>query len=205
MEIQPQDYNIWAGSQTRNGFAADEIISSLQKAIRRAMEEQACQYAYELQVSGPIFLEKLWRRLLTISVEDIGFGNLNAAVYVNTMNEMRKNFPYDDGDQPMYFIHAIRILCSSNKDRSSDFLKNIIIKEAAMGKKPEIMDLALDKHTVRGKAMGRGSKHFFEEACKVFPQIPVDNDYRERYGKILEEYDPSKNVPGAFKYNPAQA
>lgn len=53
--------------------------------------------------------------------------------------------------------------------------------------------------------MGRGSKHFFEEACKVFPQIPVDNDYRERYGKILEEYDPSKNVPGAFKYNPAQA
>ena len=38
MEIQPQDYNIWAGSQTRNGFAADEIISSLQKAIRRAME-----------------------------------------------------------------------------------------------------------------------------------------------------------------------
>ena len=74
-----------------------------------------------------------------------------------------------------------------------------------MGKKPEIMDLALDKHTVRGKSMGRGSKHFFEEACKVFPQIPVDNDYRERYGKILEEYDPSKNVPGAFKYNPAQA
>ena len=134
MEIQPQDYNIWAGSQTRNGFAADEIISSLQKAIRRAMEEQACQYAYELYVSGPIFLEKLWRRLLTISVEDIGFGNLNAAVYVNTMNEMRKNFPYDDGDQPMYFIHAIRILCSSNKDRSSDFLKNIIIKEAAMAK-----------------------------------------------------------------------
>ena len=51
MEIQPQDYNIWAGSQTRNGFAADEIISSLQKAIRRAMEEQACQYAYELYVS----------------------------------------------------------------------------------------------------------------------------------------------------------
>lgn len=57
MEIQPQDYNIWAGSQTRNGFAADEIISSLQKAIRRAMEEQACQYAYELYVSGPIFLK----------------------------------------------------------------------------------------------------------------------------------------------------
>ena len=159
-------YNIWAASETINGFAADEIISCLQKSIRRAMVEEACQYAYELYVSGPVFLEKMWRRLLTISVEDIGFGNLNAAVLVNTMNEMRKNFPYDDGDQPMYFIHAIRILCESEKDRSSDYLKNIIIKEAAMGKVPEIMDVALDKHTKRGQEMGRGSKHFFEEDRK---------------------------------------
>lgn len=197
-------FNIWAASQTRNGFATDEIVSCLQKSIRRAMVEEACQYAYELYVSGPVYLEKLWRRLLTISVEDIGFGNLDAAVQVNTMNEMRKNFPYDDGDQPMYFIHAIRILCASTKDRSSDYLKNIIIKEAAMGKKPEIMDVALDKHTVRGQAMGRGSKHFFEEATKVIPQLEIDNDYRERYGKILETYSPDKNVPDAFVYNTGQ-
>ena len=141
---------------------------------------------------------------MTISVEDIGFGNLNAAVLVNTMNEMRKNFPYDDGDQPMYFIHAIRILCESEKDRSSDYLKNIIIKEAAMGKVPEIMDVALDKHTKRGQEMGRGSKHFFEEGTKVIPQLKIDNDYRERYGKILETYSPDKNVPNAFKYNSGQ-
>ena len=197
-------YNIWAASTTLNGFAADEIISCLQKSIRRAMVEEACQYAYELYVSGPVFLEKMWRRLLTISVEDIGFGNLNAAVQVNTMNEMRKNFPYDDGDQPMYFIHAIRILCESEKDRSSDYLKNIIIKEAAMGKKPEILDVALDKHTKRGQEMGRGSKHFFEEGTKVIPQLKIDNDSRERYGKILENYSPDKNVANAFQYNTGQ-
>ncbi|MCI9271704.1 MAG: hypothetical protein HFH11_11285 [Dorea sp.] len=198
------DFNIWAASKTLNGFAADEIISCLQKSIRRAMVEEACQYAYELYVSGPVFLEKMWRRLLTISVEDVGFGNLDAAVQVNTMNEMRKNFPYDDGDQPMYFIHAIRILCESEKDRSSDYLKNIIIKEAAMGKVPEILDVALDKHTKRGQEMGRGSKHFFEEGTKVIPQLKIDNDYRERYGKILETYSPDKNVPNAFKYNSGQ-
>ncbi len=198
-------YNIWAASTTLNGFAADEIISCLQKSIRRAMEEDACRYAYELYTSGPVFLDKLWRRLLTISVEDIGFGNLDAAVQINALNEMRKNFPFDDGDQPMYFIHAIRILCASKKDRSSDYLKNIIIKEAAMGRKPEIMDIALDKHTKRGQEMGRGSKHFFEEATKVIPQLEIDNDYRERYGKILETYSPDKNVPNAFVYNPGQA
>ncbi|MGG3854834.1 hypothetical protein ABET36_10510 [Caldifermentibacillus hisashii] len=197
-------YSVWSETKTRNNFNADEIISCLQKSIRRAMVEEACEYAYELYISSPQLLEKLWRRLLTISVEDIGFGNLDAAVYVNVLNEMRKNFPYSDGDQPMYFIHAIRILCESTKDRSSDYLKNIVIKSFAMGKKPEIMDVALDKHTKRGKEMGRGSKHFFEEATKVIPQLEIDNNYRERYGKILEIYDPEKAVPNAFVYNKDQ-
>lgn len=51
-------YNIWAASETLNGFAADEIISCLQKSIRRAMVEEACQYAYELYVSGLYFWKK---------------------------------------------------------------------------------------------------------------------------------------------------
>ena len=139
-------YNIWAAAKTRNGLAADEVISTLQKSIRRNKVEEACQAAYELYITGPFFLDKLWRRLLTISVEDIGFGNLQAAVQVNTLNEVRKTYAYDDGDQPMYFIHAIRLLCASTKDRSSDYLKNIIIKEAAMGKIMEVPDIALDKH-----------------------------------------------------------
>ena len=179
---------------------ADEVISGLQKSIRRSMTELACRYAYELYTTSPVLLEKLWSRLLTISVEDVGFGNLDAARHMYVLNQMRKEYAYDDPDQPMYFIHAIRILCSCQKDRSSDFLKNIVIKTAAMGEVPEIIDLALDKHTKRGKAMGRDSKHFFNEACKVIPQAEVDNDYRERYGKILEEYDSSKVEEDAFQY-----
>ena len=106
---------------------------------------------------------------MSISVEDIGFGNLDAARHIYVLNQMRKEYAYDDPDQPMYFIHAIRILCASEKDRSSDFLKNIVIKTAAMGEVPEIIDLALDKHTKRGKAMGRDSKHFFNEALQGHP------------------------------------
>ena len=68
----------------------------------------------------------------------------------------------------------------------------------------EVPDFALDKHTKRGQEMGRGSKHFFEEGTKVIPQLKIDNDYRERYGKILEKYDPNHVVPNAFKYNPGQ-
>ena len=122
--------------------------------------------------------DKLWRRLLTITVEDIGMGDPNAAILVNNLNQMRLQFDYADGDRPIYFIHAIRYLCACEKDRSSDLLKNIVIKGFAMGEVPEIPDYALDKHTVRGAEMGRDSFHFLNEASKVIPQMEVDNDWQ---------------------------
>ena len=194
-------YDPWSKITTRNGYAGDEVISALQKSIRRGLEEQACMFGYELYISSPQLEEKLWRRLLTISVEDIGMGNPMASVVVNNLYQMSREFDYADGDRPIYFIHAIRYMCQSEKDRSSDLLKNICIKSFAMGKLPEIPDYALDKHTQRGQAMGRDSFHFLNEASRVYPQKEIDNDYKERYAKILEEYDPENVVDTAFTFN----
>ena len=194
-------YDPWQKITTRNGYEADEVISALQKCIRRAKEEEACMFAYELYISSPELEEKMWRRLLTISVEDIGMGNPMAAVIVNNLFQMRKNFDYADGDRPMYFIHAIRYLAQCEKDRSSDLLKNICIKSFAMGKFPEIPDVALDKHTRRGQEMGRDSFHFLHDASKVIPQAEINNNYKERYEEILKEYDPENVVDTAFKFN----
>lgn len=191
----------WARTQTRNGLNGDEVISALQKSIRRGLVEEACKFAYEMYITSPQMEDKLWRRLLTITVEDIGMGDPNAAILVNNLNQMRLQFDYADGDRPIYFIHAIRYLCACEKDRSSDLLKNIVIKGFAMGEVPEIPDYALDKHTVRGAEMGRDSFHFLNEASKVIPQMEVDNDYKERYGKILETYKPEEAVESAFKFN----
>ena len=105
-------YDPWSKIVTKNGYAGDEVISALQKSIRRAKEEDACMFAYEMYISSPQLLEKMWRRLLTISVEDIGMGDPMAAVLVNNLYQMSKNFEYADGDQPMYFIHAIRYISS---------------------------------------------------------------------------------------------
>ncbi|OUP09525.1 hypothetical protein [Collinsella sp. An2] len=193
-------YSLWENATTKHGIAVDEAVSALQKCIRRSKEEDAVRFAYELYITSPVLLEKVWSRLVSISVEDIGFGNLNAAVYINNLNQMRKGYPYDDVDQPMFFVHAIRILCASEKDRSTDFLKNIVIKTAAMGQVPEVPDIALDKHTRRGREMGRDSRQFYEEGCLVFPQAEVDNDYRARYGEVLKEYSPDKVEPDAFQY-----
>lgn len=191
----------WARIKTRNGLNGDEVISALQKSIRRGLTEEACQFAYEMYITSPQMEEKLWRRLITISVEDIGMGDPSAAILINNLNQMRKSFNYGDGDRPLYFIHAIRYLCNCEKDRSSDLLKNIIIKSFAMGFVPEIPDFAFDKHTQRGIAMGRDSFHFLNEASKVIPQKKVDNDYKERYEEILKKYDPNNIVESAFKFN----
>ncbi|MCO8294354.1 AAA family ATPase [Tetragenococcus halophilus] len=191
----------WARTKTRNNLAGDEVISALQKNIRRGNEKEACEFAYEMYITSPQFEEKMWRRLLAISVEDIGMGNPNAAIMINSLNQMRQTFQYNEADRAMFFIHAIRFLCESEKDRSSDLLKNIVIKSFAMGYVPEIPDFALDKHTTRGKEMGRGSEQFLHEASKVIPQAKVDNDYKEQYEEIIKKYDPENVVESTFEFN----
>ena len=179
-------------------------MKSLQKSIRRGKEKAACEFAYEMYITSPQFEEKLWRRLLAISVEDVGMGNPYAAIMINNLNQMRKEFQYNESDRAMFFFHAIRYLCDSEKDRSSDLLKNIVIKSFAMGYVPEIPDIALDKHTTRGQEMGRGSEHFLHEASKVIPQAEVENDYKEQYEEIIKKYDPQHVVPSTFVFNPWQ-
>lgn len=191
----------WARTKTRNGFNGDEVISALQKSIRRGKERDACEFAYEMYITSPQFEEKLWRRLLAISVEDIGMGNTNAPIFIHSLNQMRKEFQYNEADRAMFFVHAIRYLCQSEKDRSSDLLKNIVIKNFAMGYVPEIPDIAFDKHTTRGKKMGRGSEHFLNEASIVIPQKKVDNHYKEEYAELLKKYDPNHTVDSAFQFN----
>lgn len=195
----------WGRVTTRNNFLGDEIISALQKSIRRGKEREACEFAYEMYITSPELEEKLWRRLLAISVEDIGMGNPQAAILVKNLNDMRKEFLYGESDRAMFFIHAIRYLCESEKDRSSDLLKNIVIKKFAMGYLPEIPDIALDKHTTRGQKLGRGSEHFLNEASKVVPQASVDNNYKQEYAEILKEYDSNNVVETAFKFNEWQS
>ena len=195
-----EPYRLFEEAKTRNGLTIAEVGSALQKSIRRGKTEEACAFAYEMYISSELLLNHLWTRLLTISVEDIGFGNKAVMSQVHDLNDIRKNFAYKSVDQPIFFIHAIRLLCESEKDRSSDLLKNIIIKKFAMGYVPEIPDIAYDKHTRKGRAMGRDSFHFFQEASKVIPQANPNNDYKKQYLEILKEYQKAELKEDRFKF-----
>jgi len=198
-------YDPWAGVRTRNGIPGDEIVSMLQKSIRRNLEHNALAAAYEMYITSPQFEDKMWRRLLSISVEDIGFGEVHAPELIYTLNNIRKEFLYNDGDRPMFFVHAIRYLCRLKKERSSDNVKNMVIKDFAHGRTATVPSYAYDVHTAKGREMGRDELHFLTEASKVIPQLEGD-DIKKIYEEYLaycekEKEDTGKPSIQAFEYN----
>ena len=178
-------YDPWKNIVSRNGIPGDELVSGLQKSVRRGKYEIAIDIAYEMYITSEQFEDKLWRRLTAIACEDIGFGNMMATVVVNSLDESRKKFPYTDGDRPMFFMQAIRYLCGLPKERSTDCLKNLVIKKFAAGYVPTIPDYAYDVHTDKGRAMGRDVIHFLDEASRV---EPVMEGYDDTYRLQLKEY-----------------
>ena len=181
-------YDPWSNTVTKSGLPADLVISAMQKCIRRGEEDLAMRMAYELYITSNFHEEKMWNRLLVISVEDIGFGEVQAPNLVNTLNQLRKEFPYGDGDRPIFFMQAIRYMCKCKKERSTDQIKNIIMKEFERGYKPEIPDYAIDMHTIKGREMGGDVFYFLNEASKVEPLWEgYDDCYRQKLIKMCEE------------------
>lgn len=181
----------WVKVRTRHDFAADEVISALQKEIRRGHTENAALLAYEMATASPELEDYLWYRLLVISVEDVGMGDPQAPVLVKTLYEIGQRFGQRGGEGLLMAIHAVRYLCACQKDRASDEMVNwikYVVEEE--GVRPTIPDYALDMHTARGPQMGRGKRHFWEEGAKITPELPDrDTTYRERMLAILDEIE----------------
>ena len=57
-----KQYDPWQTYTTKNGFNADEIISGLQKSIRRAEEDVAITIAYEMYSTSEELENKIWKR-----------------------------------------------------------------------------------------------------------------------------------------------
>jgi len=178
----------WVDVKTANGFSADHVISALQKEIRRGNSENAVILAYEMVLTSPALEDYLWYRLMVISVEDIGFGEPQAPVLINALQQMVGTFDRQAGERKLFAIHAVRYLCGCQKDRSSDEMAIWISRAVAQGRiLPQIPDYALDMHTAAGQAMGRDRRHFFEEASRVDPELADrDETYRDRIMEMLD-------------------
>lgn len=178
----------WVDVKTFHGYAADQVISALQKEIRRGHTENACLLAYEFVITSPAMEDYLWQRLKIISVEDIGFGEPMAPVIINALFQMLISFDRSIAERKLLAVHAVRFLCNCPKDRSSDEMINWIMHEVDAGRaKAEIPDYALDMHTAAGQNKGRGLRHFLEVGSQIAPE-KEDRDltYRKRLMELLQ-------------------
>ena len=190
-----EERDAWVGVRTRHDLAADEVISALQKEIRRGHTENAALLAYEMLTTGEALEAKLWQRLLVISVEDIGYGQSDAPVLIHALHQMHHDFPRPQGDRFLFALHAVRYLCECAKDRSSDELLNWVKHAVEVeGRRPDIPDYAIDMHTAAGRQRGRGKRHFLEEGAVVSPELADrDQTYRRRLLALLDAADSEKS------------
>ena len=167
---------------TKKGYSGPEVISALQKCIRRGEEREALYWAVELYDSG--YAEWLWKRLRIISSEDVGMASpgISSEIWaLYSMHALASKNKEDKGEpQRLFMAHAILLLCRAKKSRLVDWAL-IWAWLTHPFKRDEIPDVALDKHTDRGRLRKRGWQHFFTEGTKLNPHElqELEEEYRE--------------------------
>jgi replication-associated recombination protein RarA len=149
---------------TRRGYQVHEVISALQKAIRRSEVEPALYWAIELDKSG--HTGWAWSRLLTVASEDIGAAAPGLVSDVKALHSIWKEGKSKGaGSGGLQMVHATILMAAAPKSRLVNFAA--IVHGSDHMERLEIPDEALDRHTRRGLRMGRGMEHFMEEGGKL--------------------------------------
>lgn len=173
--------------KSKRGYNLDELVSTLQKSIRRGELERAIQVALELSTTSDELEEHVWHRLLVIASEDIGKGNWYAPVVIKSLFDSSRILDKNSGDRRIMMVNAIRFLCTQDKDRASCLYSDIAKRE--MDKPIDIPDYALDMHTTRGMDMKRGFSHFLDESAIVVPDCNKEEEEKlqEKLKSLLTE------------------
>jgi len=178
---------------TKNGYHLDEVISALQKDIRRGNEYEAVYWAVELESFNP---KAMWNRLKVIASEDVGVAEPHAPLIVSALESMylyskeKKKEEYR-----MFFVNAVSILARAPKCRVVDNLMITLFGDIKQGKRLEMPDYAIDKHTFRGRKLGRGVKHFVEEGSKINNE-GIDDPYKKRAEEHLLKKENNNSKKG---------
>jgi replication-associated recombination protein RarA len=178
--------------RTVAGHQCGEVTSAMQKSIRRGLERESLYWATELDLTG--YGEYVWKRLRIMASEDVGLADSNVAVQVRALYEnwlqARKNKADKSNCDRLFLTHAVLILVRAPKSRIVDH--SLIVTYEGERPKREIPDWALDKHTGRGRAMGRGAKHFFDVGGQLRNRARLVDRYEEEARKIRTTNDKRK-------------
>jgi hypothetical protein len=176
---------------TANGYARDEVVSALQKAIRRSQERPALFWAQELADSG--YVEYAWKRLSIITSEDIGLAwpdgpAVIRALYENHRDALRRakdNGTVKGSGLPVFLTHAVLLLARAPKSRIVD---HALLVTRWSGVLWEVPDEALDRHTRRGRRLNRDVQHFITEASRLSPPPKLPDEYRAEARRLARQH-----------------
>jgi replication-associated recombination protein RarA len=109
--------------------------------------------------------------------EDVGSAEPNLPATIEalyaTYSDLKKKKDETHAPQRLQFVHAVILLATARKSRVVDHaLIHHFGNHATL--KQDIPDCALDKHTARGKRLGRGAEHFFAEGIKLENKAGAD-------------------------------
>lgn len=76
-----------------HGIPVDDLVSVLQKEIRRSRIDNAVLAAYEMFITSPDVAQHLWRRLRLIAVEDVGMGLPLGPVLIDVLHRTFNETP----------------------------------------------------------------------------------------------------------------
>ena len=123
---------------TPSGYDLHELLSALQKCIRRGMEYEAVHFAVELEEFNPT---ALWNRLKIIAPEDIGAANPIMPLLIDVLQKqyLTEKSKLDSTSYRLFMVNAIVCLCRSPKSRITDDLLNVVYAERGEGKRLDIL------------------------------------------------------------------
>jgi replication-associated recombination protein RarA len=154
---------------TVSGNDCYEVVSSLQKAIRRGELDDALYWATDMHLSG--LTDWLWKRIAIICSEDVGPAWPEGPAVIGALFEAHSRWKHSKNSPSMLFAaHAIVLLCRAPKTRLVDHALTVHLADHE-GLRREIPDHSRDMHTAKGKAMGRGLDHFLDVAARVHPKV----------------------------------
>lgn len=174
---------------TRSGLPAMACVSAMQKSIRRSMEREAMEFACELMHTSKPFHSMVCNRLEIICHEDL---DTLAAPHVfpfvaASLAASRDRYSKSIAEARLMIGNAIRMMARAPKSRAGcHFAAAIGLRSLLEDFAPEIPDYALDMHTMKGKALGRGLDHFRKEGARLIPPPTGDDEYEDEAYRLWQ-------------------
>jgi replication-associated recombination protein RarA len=161
--------------KTTGGYNGYQIVSAMQKCIRRGLEQDALFWATELWAScDATGREYIWHRLRVIASEDIGLADNNACVQVSALYANFTRRP----NEKIFFWHAVLLLARAPKSRIVDHA-GIAIGEGPRLKRP-IPSFAIDNHA--GGEMNWSESFKLQGRTLDDPYEAIAREIREKKG-----------------------